>query len=685
MAIVKMSKLRLVGLGKEQNKILNALAGTSCAEIKLCGELEAIPAMSEKQKAPELLPNETEQRLESSIEILTKAVESYLKEHKQKCDFLAEGFDVDFNSFISAPSTEQEVLALCDRIDGLSAVKTEAIGEQIKLSARLKSLEPFLPVKQPFDHYKDTKYSKILLGSVPNDKFRALADYVAAADMAELSSFDASGEQTAVVVAAHRQVAEEVFGGLGALGFQKAPFYCDSTAEQLAEECRQKLEEYSKAQLQAEKDLFELGGEIKKIKILSDYYAFEREKQDWARSFPKTASTFVMEAYVPKEAQNEVSEALKNASEYAYFEYAEIDDDEMPPTLTKNNKVVRNFEFVTNMYTPPNYREFDPNGIMGLFFSIFMGFIMADIGYGLLMMAIGFGMAVKIKKDTGMRRLMMVVGIGGIFTVIFGFLFSSFFGFSSAPGPNNKYYIPFLPPPLIPDAQTSMSVMAGISLPTVLLIALGMGVVQLMASNLCKAYGCFRDGKIADGIFFGVVWAIFLIGLIMLVLGLIEGIGLGFMLLPGAITAVASVAIGAVTAGILEKGLGKFTKGFGAVYGIINYLSDILSYARLYGLMLSGAIIAQIASGQGWNLVATGNVAFIILGIIIMIIGHAFNLAMGVLGAYIHDARLQYIEFFSRFYGGEGELFKPLGSKRKYLSLTKSSSVKPVKVAADKV
>ena len=119
-----------------------------------------------------------------------------------------------------------------------------------------------------------------------------------------------------------------------------------------------------------------------------------------------------------------------------------------------------------------------------------------------------------------------------------------------------------------------------------------------------------------------------------------------------------------------EKLLGKFTKGFGSAYGVINYASDILSYARLYGLMLAGAVIADIITTNSVNLITSGNAGFVILGVLIMVIGHIFNLAIGLLGAYIHDARLQYVEFYGRFYEGEGELFTPLGSQHKHIFIT---------------
>ena len=137
----------------------------------------------------------------------------------------------------------------------------------------------------------------------------------------------------------------------------------------------------------------------------------------------------------------------------------------------------------------------------------------------------------------------------------------------------------------------------------------------------------------------------------------------------GAIIAGESLVLEMIRAGRKEKFFKKFTKAFGAVYGIINYASDILSYARLYGLMLSGAVIAQIIATYSGQFLVSGNVALMILGIVILLIGHGFNLVMNLLGAYIHDARLQYVEFYGRFFEGEGEPFKPLGSNRKHIYL----------------
>ena len=329
----------------------------------------------------------------------------------------------------------------------------------------------------------------------------------------------------------------------------------------------------------------------------------------------------------------------------------------------KNKKVASSFEFVTNLYSVPKYIEYDPNIVMGIFFSIFLGFITADAGYGLLMIIAGVLFNLKSKRKTGINKLASVIVMAGIPTVLFGIGFDSWFGLGLLRSLN------IIQSPFLPDPVAQTSILAGITIPSLLLIALGMGVVHIMASLLVLAWTHFKKGRILDGICEGVVWAVFLAGLMLLVLcevGVVQGatnVAIGLM--------VGGVVLGAIGAGIHVKGFGKFTKAFGAVYGLINYMSDILSYARLYGLMLSGAKIAEIFSQQLAvpMLESPGGVVGVIACAAIMLVGHAFNIAMGLLGAFIHDARLQYVEFFSHFYTGDGELFKPLGSKFEHIYL----------------
>lgn len=663
-----MTKLRLIGLGSERSAILDALAATGLAEIKDCKVSADLSCPSAAEEKAEIQAKAD--RVEECIALITKEAEARIREDKHiDGTFLKDGFDVDYTSFMQAPFKEKALLPLCAEVESAAARIADANGEITRLNVRKRALLPFLAVQAPLDSFKDTRHAVIALGTLPADRAEAFAALSQDA-AAECRVYPSEGDRVAALVAAHAEIAEEILSSAAALGFQRCPFYENKTAEELTADVDGEIAEAEKKIAELKNAVYAASGKLKDLKILGDYLAFELEKLGCKEKFPHTAAAFVMEAYVPKEGQNAVLCAIKGVSENIYTEFVPVDKDDDPPTLMKNNRVVKNYEFITNMYTPPSYGEFDPNAIMSVFFSIFLGFIMADIGYGILMMLIGVIFALRTKRDTGMKRLMKVIGYSGIFTVIFGALFGSFFGFSATANDINGFAVSFLPKAILPDAKDSAWKLAGITIPSVLLIALGMGVVQLMAGNLCKAYAEFRQGHVADGIFFGVIWAIFLGGMLVLAVGLIEDFGMGYLVLPGGIIAGASLLVGAATAGIRERGFGKVKKSFGAVYGIINYMSDILSYARLYGLMLSGAIIAQIASGQGLLLVTGGNPVLAVLGVAVMIIGHAFNLAMGLLGAYIHDSRLQYIEFFGRFYTGEGELFAPLGGKHKYVYIT---------------
>ena len=275
---------------------------------------------------------------------------------------------------------------------------------------------------------------------------------------------------------------------------------------------------------------------------------------------------------------------------------------------------------------------------------------MADIGYGLCLIAFGFLMALKQKRQTGFKKLMNVIAIGGLFTVIFGVLFGSFFGVSHETWK-------FVPPAVLPNPVDSVI--------TLLVACLAAGVVQIMVSFVLKGILLIKRKQVATAIFTAFVWDFFFVGLALFVLdfaGITKGLGT-----IGIIVALASVAISVIGTAIISKGFERFTKAFGALYGIINLFSDILSYARLFGLMLSGAIIGSIVNDLASGFLSSPTT--FIVGVIILGIGHSFNLSMGALGGYIHVARLQYIEFFSRFYEGEGELFVPFGTDFSYVNL----------------
>ncbi|MDE6356078.1 MAG: V-type ATP synthase subunit I [Clostridia bacterium] len=668
MATAKMKKLNLAAMAYDRDAILNALQKTGATEVKLKAE-DGISAPLVVDCAD---LRGYYSRAEAALELLTADVLNYEADKKIKEGVVKDGFEISYTEFAAAPELKDKADKVCERVEALHAEKAKNAVALSKVKKTLAAAEILKSVEIPLDEFCDTLNVRARLGTMPLaalDDFKPRAFENPLWEVCEL----AKNEECALLgIVFHRTAADD--GLLQEFGFVQSPFSGDSrTGVKIYEDLLAEEGALVSELNAADEALYGLKPEIRDLKIYCDRLAFELEKAELAEKMRATEVTFLLEAYVPEEAEGVVKDALDGVTGATYYEFCEPADNEMPPTLYKNNKVVSNFETITNMYSPVNSREFDPNAIMAFFYSLFLGFIMADIGYG-IMMALCGGLIyyLKRKDDGGLKRMAAVFGIGGIFAILWGVLFGSLFGIE-------------IITPLMPNAKDDSWSVMGINVPAVLIIAMELGIVHLMAGYICKAIQHMRRGHFWDGMFDGFVWAAFSIGVGVAIAGFIEQANMPILSYIGGGIAGVSLLVAMLTAGRHEKVLGKFTKGFGAAYGIINYVSDVLSYARLYGLMLSGAVIAQIIAkytiGDGTTVgfLLSGNPLLIILGVLIFVIGHVFNIAIGLLGAYIHDARLQYVEFFGKFYEGEGELFAPLGSNHKHIKLQSSADIKRIK------
>lgn len=663
MAVVKMSSLRLTGLSSEKEKLLDALHKTRLVELRETPAEEGVSLCKGDEEQKSEIRAKFE-RTERCIAFLSDRLSAAKKKpyYPQDTSGLSDDIFIGYDAFMNAHGNETELMSVVERSETYAAKLAQAEAERAQTENLKAQLFPYVGVKDKFSDFKDTKYTRCAFGLIPEQSLENLKNYVAEKEMTELSVFTRNGE-CAVCVVAHIEEAEELFQKLGEFSFSKCPFDEPVTASEKIAALDKKL--VSVAETERETDRAACGDSafLRDLKVLSDWYALRLEKLEAAEKFTGTESTFTLRGYLPEEKVADVKNAVYNVTDAVYMEFAEPAEDETPPTLLKNRGPARAAEFVTNMYSAPDYREFDPNGAVFIFFMIFFGLIMADIGYGLLLLVGGAVIRSRIKVDNGLKKLACVLAYGGAFTMVFGALFGSLFGVALYPG-------------VLPDPTAGRT-----NVLIVLLGCLALGLLQITVGYLLKAVNAFRQKDYGGAIFDSLTWVLFDIGLFFAVFNFITeyfeipvaaGVKDFFsaMTLPGVIMLGTGLFVAVVTAGRKEKFLGKFTKGFGAVYGIINLLSDVLSYARLFGLMLSGMIIAQQFNSIGMSIVAAGGVGYV-FGPVVMVIGHAFNLAMGVLGAYIHDCRLQYIEFFSKFYTGEGELFAPLGSSVRYIHFSK--------------
>lgn len=660
MAVAEFGKLNLVAMSYDRDGILNALQRTGATEVKLHVQTEyAVPLAADCEELRAYLAS-----LEYASELISSEAENYVKEHKLKTEVCADGFGVDYDEFTAAAAFKETADEIVLKADGLFGERKTMSAERARLLRTVCAAEIYGAVKMPFSAFSGTEHTVIALGTVSEkvkDEFFAAAE---ADGLSEVRLLNRDGENALCAVAYHKDSGLPAY--LQQYGFTACPFGGDVTGEENLANLKEKISRLDDELADVTEEFYKLSEFLRPLKIYCDYVGFELEKAELSDKMRATQTTVLIEAFVPKEAQDAVRAAIDGVTKAAYYGFSEVEEDEMPPTLYKNNAVVRNFESITNMYSPVNAREFDPSTVMAFFYSVFLGFIMADVGYGLMMLLGGGAVYLKNRaSDGGLKRLSGVFAAGGIFAIVWGLLFNSFFGISLDTMPT-----------VMPDAQKAMWSFMGISIPSVLVISLEIGVVHLMTGYILKAVQCWRRGLVLDGILDGVIWALFSLGVGLALAGLVDEAGAPVLTYAGGIIAGICLLTAVLTAGRKEKLLGKFTKGFGAAYGVINYASDILSYARLYGLMLSGAVIAQIISQYAVTgtentvgFIVSGEPLLVVLGVVLMIVGHVFNLAMSLLGAYIHDARLQYVEFYGRFFEGEGELFRPLGSTHKHIEI----------------
>ena len=655
--IVTMSKFELTALSGERARLLAALQKTRCVELTVA-EKPPEPSGDAQALTAQL------SRVKKAIAFLGAQADAVPEKDASLKEAMRDQIVLSYPEFLSIAAREGELMDAVARAEEASEALTERKGERGKLAAQRAQYAPYLGVGDKFSDFSDTRNTCCFFGLIEEAKLPALENFLHDEPLASVSLYrsGAKGNVLPIAVFCHREAAERVAAVLNDCGFARCPFRSKRTAEEetalLDGEIARLLEEEKGITVSARRDL----ALLQPLKVFSDYLMVEIEKAETAETFFRTKATFTAYGYIPASEQESVRTAIASETEAFCLQFFAPTEEDTPPTLLKNKGPAMAAEFITNMYSVPDYREFDPNGFVFFFFMIFFGLIMADIGYGVLLFLGGLFVVRTRKANDGVRKLAAILTYGGVFTVIFGALFGSCFGFS---------LYTFLPDPSSGSRTNVLIILLG---------CLALGLLQITVGYALNAVNSIRKGHILDAVCDSFTWILFDIGLFFAVFNFITGyfeipvpagVAAFFdvMTLPGVIMLGVGLAGAALTAGRKEKLLGKFTKGFGAVYGIINLLSDVLSYARLFGLMLSGMIIAQQFNAIGVDLMAAGALGYV-FGPVVILIGHAFNLAMGVLGAYIHDCRLQYIEFFSKFYTGEGTLFTPLGSRVEYICFT---------------
>ena len=634
-----MKHLRLLGMESEREALLKAMQDMECVEISsIDGSEEALKSGFAKPDDKALM---SAQEASRAYRTALASLDRFAPEKK---GMFRKRQGVSRAAFFSAES-EENARTAAETINKDTRRLGEIESERTKNETLRATLAPWLTVDAPLGGADGAL--AVFFGTaglnVTDDALKALADSLDGLLTWQQASSDRSLRY--LLVMCHRSVRERALSALRDLGFSTVSFRgMTGTAKENDKALAENLAALEKERQEIEQRIAGLGGKREALLEASDRAAIALRREEAKSRLVGTDKVFLLEGWLPADRCAALEKALEPFT--CAIETREPTEDEYPqvPVQLKNNKLTRPLNMVTEMYSLPAYGTLDPNPLMAPFFILFYGIMMADMGYGLLMMIASVIISKKYRPKGTSGELFSLLGLCGISTFIMGALTGGFFGdfltqLVAIVSPGTVFALPKLFDPL--DDLTM-----------ILIGSMALGMVQIVTGMAISLIEKCKRKKFLDAFFEEITWWIVFIGIALLALG--KGVAVLYV-------GCALVLLGPIVQG---KGWGKLTGVFGSLYNhVTGYFGDILSYTRLMALMLAGSVIAQV-----FNMLAAmpGNV---IAFIIISMLGNAMNFGLNLLGCYVHDLRLQCLEFFNKFYVDGGKPFRPMTLDTEYVDL----------------
>ena len=643
MSIVKMKRLRLIALARDRDELLSSLLHAGCVEVS------EPPA----DLADPLLRRDKARVAEAKSELaeLKQALSVLRRQAPQKEGLLTPRQVVRERDLLDHGAMAA-ALEKARTVNDHAKAAGQCSARETRLNAELQSLRPWEACDLPLNE-AGTRCVAVLLGTVPSAvDFDAMAGAVSeAAEASQVTLLSADGQQQCLEVLVHRSQEGAALEALRSYGFSLPQFKdASGTARDNVRRLEEELEAV-RAQRQAELDAIRaMGPETGALKLCVDQVQQVLATEETKERILAGGSILCLDGWVDEPNVSKLEQAL--AAFDCAWELTDPAPEEYPkvPVKLQNGPLTRCMNMVTEMYALPVYGTVDPNPLMAPFFILFYGIMMADMGYGLLMVLGAVFMIKKMRARGGMRNFAELLFYCGISTFVIGALTGGFFGdflpqLASIINPDTTFTaLPALFTPL----EDTMAILVG---------SLVLGFIQIITGQVVSFVKKAQDGHLWDGVWDEGPWWMIYLGVGLLALGVGNVAGYPVVLIVGILMLVYGSTRN-------SKGIGKVGAFVGAVYnGATGIFGDVLSYARLMALMLSGSIIASVFNTLG---AITGNVITFVL---IAMVGNALNFALNLLGCYVHDLRLQCLEFFKTFYQDGGKPFRPLAINTKYVDI----------------
>lgn len=651
MAIVKMNKFTLLTFESKKQELLREIQGLSNVEfINLQDEdfLEKYETLKSLTKDDiDLEYSKYEENLSKAkfaLEFLRKYVpkKSALKAmQEEKLTLTLDELEEKINtsnweeSYNKAKEKESQLSNLDSKIT--------------KLQAEIDSLTPWWDLDVAFNELKKFKNTVYFLGTIAKSYEETLLEQLSNVYVEIISR---SNNDVNLLVLANKENRENVLEVLRNIGFGEFKTEHKDVPMKLILSFKHEIEELQSKKFLIKEEISGFDGDLKKLEVAYDYFVSKVERSKVSTNFLKTKNTFAIQGWIAEENNERLKYICNNILKDDYYmEFEDVKEEEIDdvPIKLKNGKIASAFESVTGMYSYPKYNEIDPTPLLTPFYLIFFGMMVADAGYGLLVL-LGSFLALKyLKLEKGTKDFAKFFYYLSYPTIFFGLIYGSFFG-----------DLIVLPTQLIDTGK---------DVNTVLILSLVLGVIQIFFGLFIKVYTLISIGKVKDAVLDAGSWIITLISIggltAVKLLELSNTLGNIFIA-----TMIIGMILIVIAGGRAEKSKGaQIGQGLYALYGITGYVGDLVSYTRLMALGLAGG---SIAGALNLLISTLPGVAAIVIGPILFVLFQIFNLGLSLLGAYVHTARLQYVEYFSKFYEGGGRPFKAFKVSEKYINIKRN-------------
>ena len=649
MAIVKMKKLRVMAMAADQERLLHQLQHLGCVEISQPSE-----ELEDTKWASMIEPKESQQvqiRAEmSEAQSALAAVKEYAP--KKKEGLFPPRRQVTEEELLR-PDTLRAGRRAAGRIHTWLDTLARMDADESRLLAKKNGLTPWLDLNMPMELQESAHvvFRPCVFPSAVD--LEGLRTQLSAQELpAELIEISQDRQQRYVLLICHKSAQEDVTNLLRESGFSAVAFPEPSgTPAEAMKGIEEELDYCRKKREETKDELAACGEDKDTLQLYLDHLSAREALTAGDESLLNDGTVTLFEGWCPAENLSQVETLLENLG--CAWTATDPTEEEIPqvPVKLRDNFFCRCMNVVTEMYSLPAYNGVDPNPLMAPFFILFFGVMMADMGYGILMIAASLFVLKKSKPREGTRNFMELVFWCGISTTVIGAMTGGFLGdfipqIAKIIDPESTLELPALFTPL----NDTVAIMLG---------SIALGCVQIITGMTISIVRKIQAGNFLDALFDEITWWIILGGVALAIFGIGTVNGIPVVLTIGGLML--------VFGGTREaKGFGKVTKLVGLIYnGVTGFFSDALSYVRLMALMLSGSVIASVFNTLGATF---GNV---VLFVIVSLIGNALNLALNLLGCYVHDLRLQCLEFFNRFYQEGGKPYRPLTIQPKYVDMIK--------------